>query len=90
MEYRTLIGARVPIARVPERSKLFLVRLESLPNNFSGLFKNDNHECPHKECCICLLVKLGRSVVEKFDCFVALISEQSAELSNVFVSVCDV
>jgi len=58
VENGALVGARVPVAGVPKSPKLFLVGSERLPNNFSRLLQNYNHERPHQERCICLLVKL--------------------------------
>lgn len=70
------IGA-VTITGIPKRPETCLVRSKSFPGYLGGLAKNHNHEGAHEIRCIGLLIEDVTAVVENFDIFVSLISQNS-------------
>ena len=89
MENRAAIGA-ISIRCIPERSELLLIRCERLPGMFRGLLEHNDHEGPHEECAVCLLVKLASRVVKELHILVPLVSKQPAELPDELVHLCEV
>lgn len=80
------VGA-VAVAGVPEWSEAGLVGSEGLPGDLCRLTQDDNHEGAHQVGCIRLLIEDVAAVMEQFNVFVTFISQYSAQLANVLVSV---
>ena len=81
----TGVGAVESVGGVPERHELAVIWLEQVPDRRGLYLEDDDHERPHQERRVGLLVEFVARPVEQFEVFELRVRQQTHELPHEFV-----